>query len=129
MRVVTPEASSRSRPSTGFSRLWNSLRWLIALPSLFVVRRSGLAVAALVAALADRDQRRLLARDLRLDRLEQGGRGALRKRHHAVLVADHDVARRYHRPADRDRHVDLARPALVGPRWITARAKHGKSPA
>src|SRR5437868_15121382 len=85
MRVVTPDASSRSRPSTGFSRLWNSLRWLIALPSLFV-RRSGLAVAALVAALTDRDQRRLLARDLGLGRLEQGGRGALRKRHHAVLV-------------------------------------------
>ncbi len=41
-------------------------------------------------------------------------RDPLRKRHDAVLVADHDVARRNHQAADRNRHVDLARPALVG---------------
>src|SRR5205085_1732314 len=102
-----------TRPSTGFSRLWNSLRWLIASPPS-IACRSALAVTALVAALADRDQRRLLARDLRLHQFEQGRCCALRERHHAILVADHDVAGRYHRAADRYRHVDLARAALVG---------------
>src|SRR5690242_12713413 len=114
MRVVTPEASSRNRPSTGLSRLWNSLRWLIVVSSLFTGCGSGLAVAALVAALADRDERRLLARNLRLHRFQQRWRGGLRKRHHAILVADHDVSRRNHHSSDRNRHVDLARTALVG---------------
>src|SRR4051812_39200911 len=97
MRVVTPDASSRNRPSTGFSRLWNSLRWLIACPSPLL---SALAVTALVTSLADRDQRRFLARDLRFHRLEQRGRSGLRERHHAILVADHDVAGRNHRTPD-----------------------------
>src|SRR5690242_13141050 len=92
MRVVTPEASSRKRPSAGLSRLWNSLRWLIVVSSLFTGCGSALAVTALVAAFADREKRRLFARDLRLHCFKQGRCCGLRKRHHTVLVAYDDIA-------------------------------------
>ena len=45
---------------------------------------------------------------------------------HAVIVPEHQVARRDDHAADRDRHIDLARPVLVGAAMGDAGREHRK---
>src|SRR3954466_9369197 len=74
----------------------------------------GASIPAIILAIPDHLQDLGFSRLLGPDRVDQRRSNVRRERHDPILITHHNVPWVHDPPANRDRHIDLAGPVLVG---------------